>query len=77
MKTYILVGERAVRSLQNEEWKDLEAAILEDCAGDLVAWNKKDTISELLEMLRGLDDFIELSKDCICQIENNTKIEID
>ena len=54
MKTYILVGESAVNHFYNENWSELQASILMDNTGDLIAWNKEtDEVSELLEQLRG------------------------
>ena len=77
MKTYILVGESAVNHFYNENWSELQASILMDNTGDLIAWNKEtDDVSELLEQLRGWNDFIELSEQDLKDIESNTKIEI-
>ena len=78
MKTYILVGESAVNHFYNENWSELQASILMDNTGDLIAWNKEtDDVSELLEQLRGWNDFIELSQQDLKDIEANTKIEIE
>lgn len=78
MKTYILVGSYAITSFQSEYWQDLEDAILKENAGELVAWdNEKDSVSELLAMLNGWENFIELSEQDLKDIEDNTKIEID
>jgi hypothetical protein len=78
MKTFILVGKLAVKHFENNDWKVLERTILEDYNGDLIAWNKEtDNVSELLEQLRGWDNFIELSEQDLKDIEANTKIEID
>ena len=77
MKTHILVGESAVNHFYNENWSELQASILMDNTGDLIAWNKEaDDVSELLEQLRGWNDFIELSEQDLKDIESNTKIEI-
>ena len=78
MKTYILLGEKAILDFENQDWKVLENSVLEDFNGDLIAWNKEtDNVSELLEQLRGWNDFIELSQQDLKDIEVNTKIEIE
>ena len=77
MKTFILLGEQAVCDLRNEDWQSLEDSILEQFNGDLIAWDKEtDEVSELLEQLKGWNDFIELSEQDLKDIEANTKIEI-
>ena len=77
MKTFILVGELAIANFQEENWSELQASILMDNTGDLIAWNKEaDDVSELLEQLKGWNDFIELSEQDLKDIESNTKIEI-
>lgn len=78
MKTYILLGEKVILDFENQDWKALENSVLEDFNGDLIAWNKEtDEVSELLEQLRGWNDFIELSQQDLKDIEANTKIEIN
>jgi hypothetical protein len=78
MKTFILLGEKAILDFENQDWKALENSVLEDFNGDLIAWNKEtDSVSELLEQLRGWNDFIELSQQDLKDIEANTKIEIE
>ena len=78
MKTFILIGEKAILDLENEDWKALENSVLEDFNGDLIAWDKEtENVSELLEQLRGWNDFIELSEQDLKDIEANTKIEIE
>ena len=77
MKTFILLGEKAITNFQEENWSDFQADVLMDYTGDIIAWNKEtDGISELLEQLRGWNDFIELSEQDLKDIEANTKIEI-
>ena len=77
MKTYILVGESAVNHFYNENWSELQASILMNNTGDLIAWNKEtDSVSTLLDMLSGWNDFIELSEQDLKDIEANTKIKI-
>ena len=77
MKTYILLGEKAILDFENQDWKALENSVLEDFNGDLIAWDKEtESVSELLEQLRGWNDFIELSEQDLKDIESNTKIEI-
>lgn len=77
MKTYILVGEEAIHKFHNEYWEDLQCCILNDFNGDIIAWNKEvENVSDLLDMLQGWDNFIELSKKDLLEIKNNTKIEI-
>lgn len=77
MKTFILAGEQAITNFQEESWSDFQADVLMDYTGDIIAWNKEtDGISELLEQLRGWNDFIELSEQDLKDIEANTKIEI-
>ena len=78
MKTFILLGEKAITNFQEENWSDVQANILMDYAGDIVAWNKEtDDVSELLEQLKGWNDFIELSEQDLKDIEASTKIEIN
>ena len=49
MKTFILIGEKAILDLENEDWKALENSVLEDFNGDLIAWYKEtESVSELL-----------------------------
>ena len=77
MKTFILLGEKAITNFQEESWSDFQADVLMDYTGDIIAWNKEtDNVSELLEQLRGWNDFIELSEQDLKDIEANTKIEI-
>lgn len=77
MKTFILLGETAVSLFQHADWSLLEKAILEQNRGDIISWNREtDDVSELLEQLRGWNDFIELSQQDLKDIEANTKIEI-
>ena len=77
MKTFILVGEQAITNFQEENWSDFQADVLMDYRGDIISWNKEtDEVSELLEQLRGWNDFIELSEQDLKAIEVNTKIEI-
>lgn len=77
MNTYILVGEVAVNHFENEDWEKLEELILEMNGGDIVSWdNATDSVSTLLDMLNGWNNFIELSKEDLDKIERNTKIEI-
>ena len=78
MTTFILIGEQSVKAFEDNDWKYLEETILEDYSGDLIAWDKEtDSVSELLEQLRGWDSFIELSEQDLKDIEANTKIEIE
>ena len=77
MKTFILLGEKAVTNFQEENWSDFQANILMDYTGDIVAWDKEaDKVGTLLDMLSGWNDFIELSEQDLKDIESNTKIEI-
>lgn len=78
MKTFILLGEKAITNFQEENWSDFQANILMDYTGDIVAWDKEaDKVGTLLDMLSGWNDFIELSEQDLKDIESNTKIEID
>lgn len=77
MKTYILVGEIAINHFFNENWSELQASILMDSTGDIIAWYKEDEVSTLLDMLGGWNEFIELSQEDLKDIESNTKIEIN
>ena len=78
MKTFILLGEQAITNFQEENWSDFQADVLMDYRGDIISWNKEtDEVSELLEQLRGWNDFIELSQQDLKDIEANTKIEIE
>lgn len=77
MKTFILVGEQTITYFENKDWEKLEKLILENQNGDIIAWNKEtDSMSTLLDMLSGWNDFIELSEQDLKDIESNTKIEI-
>ena len=78
MKTFILLGEKAITNFQEENWSDFQANILMDYTGDIVAWDKEaDKVDTLLDMLSGWNDFIELSEQDLKDIESNTKIEIN
>ena len=78
MKTFILLGEKAITNFQEESWSDFQADVLMDYRGDIISWNREtDEVSELLEQLRGWNDFIELSEQDLKDIEANTKIEIN
>ena len=78
MKTFILLGEKAITNFQEENWSDFQANILMDYTGDIVAWDKEaDKVGTLLDMLSGWNDFIELSEQDLKDIEANTKIEIE
>ena len=78
MKTFILVGEKAITNFQEESWSDFQADVLMDYTGDIIAWDKEtENVSELLEQLRGWGSFIELSEQDLKDIEANTKIEIE
>ena len=78
MKTFILLGEKAITNFQEESWSDFQADVLMDYRGDIISWNREtDEVSELLEQLRGWNDFIELSQKDLKDIEANTKIEIE
>lgn len=77
MNTYILVGETAVNHFENQDWERLEELILECKGGDIIAFdNATEQISELLEQLKGWNDFIELTFEDLQLIKENTKIEI-
>lgn len=77
MKSYILVGEQGVNTFKNEEWQIFEEFILDNFNADIISWDSKvDELSELLEMLRGWDDFIELTEEDLENIRINTKIVI-
>ena len=77
MKTYILLGEKTILDFENQDWKALENSVLEDFNGDLIAWNKEtDSVSELIESLKGWEDFIELSGEDLKEITLNTNIVI-
>lgn len=74
---HILVGESVVSHFFNEDWDELEEAILDLNNGDIIAWDEeKDTVSTLLDMLSGWGKFVELSADDLRDIILNTKIVI-
>lgn len=76
MNTYILVGETAVRNFENQDWKELEE-LIGTIDGDIITFdNATEQISELLEQLKGWNDFIELTFEDLQLIKENTKIEI-
>lgn len=77
MKTYILVGEEVIKDFYYKEWEDFEQGILKDFTGDIIAWDKEtEKLSALFDMLEGWNDFIELSKEDLEEIEQNTSIQI-
>ena len=77
MKTHILVGSLAVKFFEEEEWEYLERSVLQTQSGDIIAWNKEtDSVSELIESLKGWEDFIELSGEDLKEITLNTNIVI-
>ena len=77
MKTHILVGSLAVKFFEEEEWEHLERSVLQTQSGDIIAWNKEtDSVSELIESLKGWEDFIELSGEDLKEITLNTNIII-
>jgi len=77
MKHFILAGSEAVIHFQNENWAELQSAVLTDNAGDIYEFDplENNSLSELLEQLKGWHDFIELSESDIKDIEENTTIE--
>jgi hypothetical protein len=79
MKTFILAGSEAVEHLFNEKYHKLEKAILRDIAGEIYSFNPTETnaLSQLLEQLKGWNDFTELSESDIKEIEENTPIQFD
>lgn len=75
--THILVGEAVVDHFFNEDWDELEEAILELNNGDIIGWDEeKDSVSTLLDMLNGWENFVELSADDLRDIILNTNIKI-
>ncbi|RTK93178.1 MAG: hypothetical protein EKK64_10700 [Neisseriaceae bacterium] len=77
MKTYILVGETAVNHFLQNDFQELETAI-DVITGDIISFDKEtESITTLLDMLRGWNDFIELSANDIQEIKQNTNIEFD
>jgi len=79
MKTFILAGSEAVKHLFDEKYHKLEKSILRDCSGEIYSFDptQKNCLSELLEQLKGWNDFIELSDSAIKEIEENTSIQFD
>lgn len=76
MKTYILVGEEAITAFYNSDWLELEEIILQEFNGDILSWNKTtDSVAELLNMLNGWTNFIELSKKDLVEINENSLIK--
>ena len=77
MKTYILLGEVAIKHFYNEDWSDFQESILMVSTGDIIAWDKGTSdVSSLLDMLSGWNEFIELSEKDLTDIKLNTQIEI-
>lgn len=74
---HILVGSLAIKDFQNENWLGLETSILENQSGDIIGWDKTDSVVTLLDMLNGWQEFIPLSIEDLKSIETNTKIQID
>lgn len=79
MKKFILAGCEAIEHLFNEKYHKLEKTILRDNSGEIYSFDPMQTncLSELLEQLKGWNDFIELSDSAIKEIEENTSIEFD
>ena len=40
MKTYILLGEVAIKHFYNEDWSEFQGSILMESRGDIIAWDK-------------------------------------
>lgn len=77
MKTYILLGLTSINYFYNENWNELDKSIQFNI-GNIIAWDKEsDSVSCLLDMLKGWNEFIELSLEDLKLIEQNTSIEID
>lgn len=78
MKHFILAGSEAVEHFYNENWSELQGSILMDNTGEIFSFDSKQSnfLPELLEQLKGWNDFIELLESDLKDIENNTKIEI-
>lgn len=62
MTKYILTGSEAIRHF-NTDKHDLVAKAIKDHKGDIFSIDNLDDIAELLENLRGYDDFIEIEKE--------------
>lgn len=78
MKTFILVGEYAVSCFYNKDWEELEVSIIKNYHGEIIEWDKEtEKLSTLFDMLKGWNDFIELSKEDLEEIEQNTNIQIE
>lgn len=77
MNTYILVGEMAVDLFENQRWGELEELLFLNQNGDILAWdNATESVSTLLDILSGWSEFVELTKEDLDDIRENTKIEI-
>ncbi len=77
MRTFILLGEEAIKHFNDKVWFALEKTILENQNGDIISWyNENDKVSTLLDMLSGWSDFIVLSNDDLIEIDENTKVGI-
>ena len=76
---YILAGEEAVNHFQEENWAELQGCVLMENSGDIFSfdYSNLNPISELLEQLRGWNNYIELSEEDMKDIEKNTLIEIE
>lgn len=79
MKHFILAGSEAVEHFYNENWDELQSAILIKNNGEIFSFDPTDDnfLLELLEQLKGWNDFIELSDSAIKAIEENTSIQFD
>ena len=72
MKTYILLGEVAIKHFYNEDWSEFQGSILMESRGDIIAWDKETSdVSTLLDMLSGWNQFIELSEKDLTDISLN------
>jgi len=77
MKTYILVGETSVKLFLENNFTELENLIKDYNGGDIITWDKEtESVSVLLDMLRGWNNYIELTESDIKNIKQYTKIEI-
>lgn len=62
MTKYILAGREALQHF-NADKHDLVAKAIKDYKGDIFSIDNLDDMAELLENLRGYDDFVEIEKE--------------
>lgn len=76
MKKYILAGEQAVKSYEQQDWECLKDDLM-DYSGVIIEWDsEKQSLSSLLSLLNGWDNFVELTEQEVKTINKTKKYKI-